>query len=116
MRFEAILCLGNSICLVEDDAGRMQCLEALRDSLRNSDDLLVIDERNFQYMLDHGQAIMADPIKEFPPTTQGDELYSGRDVRGFPAKITPHTQQVKWRFFYNRPMVRSLSDIEKARR
>ncbi len=115
MRFEAILCLGNSICLVEDAAGRMRCLEALRNSLRNPDDLLVIDERNFQYMLDHGKAITTDPLREFPPTTQGDALYSGQDVRGFPAQITPQTQQVKWRFFYNRPIVRSLSDIEKAR-
>jgi hypothetical protein len=114
-KFEAILCLGNSICLVEDDDGRMECLEALRKTLRDEDALLLVDERNFQYMLDHAQAIMDDPIHEFAPTMRGDLLYCGQTIRGYPAIIEPESYQVRWRFFENTPRVHSLHEIEEAR-
>lgn len=115
LRFEAVLCLGNSLCLVEDQEGRLRCLEALRATLRDDDGVLIIDERNFQYMLDHQTEIESDPINAFRPTVEGDYLYCGRTVRGYPAHIDRIRNQVKWRFFKNRPEVRSLGDIGQAR-
>jgi hypothetical protein len=114
-RFDAILCLGNSICLVEDEAGRLRCLEALRDTLLSDDSVLIIDERNFQYMLDRAKAIGADPISNYLPTVRGDEMYGGRAIRGYPAEIDRDLRVVKWRFFRNRPPVRTLGDIEEQR-
>jgi glycine/sarcosine N-methyltransferase len=98
MRFEAVLVLGNSICLVQDDAQRRQCLNAFHDVLRPGG-ALVLDERNFSYMLDYSKEIVADPAKYFPPTLAGDVMYGGRKVRGFPAQISK--EDVVWRFFDN---------------
>jgi hypothetical protein len=114
-RFDAVLCLGNSICLVEDEDGRSRCLAALRDTLLDDESVLVIDERNFQYMLDHANAIETDPMSHYRPTVDGDDMYCGRGLRGFPAEIDRQHKQVRWRFFRNRPSVRTYGDIEQQR-
>lgn len=46
MRFDAVLVLGNSLCLVKDAEQRRLCLDAFHDVLRPGG-ILIIDERNF---------------------------------------------------------------------
>jgi hypothetical protein len=98
MRFEAVLVLGNSLCLVSDEEQRRQCLSAFHDVMQPGG-LLMIDERNFEYMRDMSSEIERDPAKYFRPTLEGDVMYGGRDVRGFPAEI--NDEAVVWRFFDN---------------
>lgn len=103
MRFDAVLVLGNSICLVPQEEQRKTCLKAFHDVLRPGG-VLIIDERNFSYLLGYRSEIMSDPAKWFEPTLKGDMMYGGRRVRGFPADITEHS--VAWRFFSNNPPVK----------
>jgi hypothetical protein len=113
-RFDAILCLGNSICLVDDGAGRLQCLTAFRDSLED-DGILVIDERNFQLMLDNARSINFDPVSEFPATTVGDAMYRGLKIRGYPAYVDKAARVVHWRFFRNSPAIRERGELDERR-
>lgn len=98
MRFEAVLVLGNSLCLVSDEDQRRKCLSAFHDSLHPGG-ILIIDERNFEYMMNMGPEIERDPAKYFRPALEGDVMYGGRGLRGFPAEITD--QSIVWRFFDN---------------
>lgn len=114
MRFEAITCLGNSICLVDDPHNRIRCLKAFHASLV-SDGVLIIDEHNFQLMLDRAREIEGDPIKNFPATTAGDVMYRGVRVRGYPAIIDPSARTVQWRFFRNSPPIEDPAELDSRR-
>ncbi|HTT95467.1 MAG TPA: class I SAM-dependent methyltransferase [Solirubrobacterales bacterium] len=114
MKFEAILCLGNSLCLVDDTRSRVECLRAFRSILVDGG-ILVIDERNFQLMLDNAHSIEADPIENFPASTRGDVMYQGKKVRGYPAHIDRATRTVRWRFFRNSPPIESRGELEALR-
>jgi len=114
MRFEAVLCLGNSLCLVDDTGSRLQCLRAFHQALV-SDGTLVIDERNFQLILDNAHSIETDPIANFAAATAGDVMYRGRKLRGYPAHIDRGTRTVRWRFFRNSPPVESRGELETRR-
>jgi hypothetical protein len=83
--------------------------------LIDDNSLLVIDERNFQYMLDHATDIVHQPTDAFPATLNGDAMYYGTEIRGYPAEIDVRRRIVKWRFFRNDPVVKNLSDIDQAR-
>jgi SAM-dependent methyltransferase len=102
MRFDAVLVLGNSLCLVKEATQRRICLDAFHDVLRPGG-LLIIDERNFAYLLDFAKEIMRDPVGKFPPTVEGDVMYGGKGVRGYPADISE--QRILWRFFDNVPPI-----------
>jgi len=94
--FDAVLVIGNSLCLVPDADRRQLCIQALYDSLKPGG-VLVIDERNYAAMLDRREAIEQDPVNAFKPTLHGDILYAGRSVRGYPFEIT--NDHIVWRFF-----------------
>ena len=111
-RFDAVLCLGNSLCLVREAAARRQCIGALRDCLAPGG-VLIVDERNFQAMLDNATEINADPLGEFPPALKGDVMYCGVRVRGYPAAIDDKNAVVRWRFFRNQPAITSVAEMER---
>jgi hypothetical protein len=113
LRFEAILCLGNSLCLVESATGRRQCLTAFREALLE-DGLLVIDERNFQWILDCARDLNSNPLA-FPPAVNGDIMYRGMAIRGYPAEIDRDRQTARWRFFRNSASIRTRADVEDNR-
>jgi SAM-dependent methyltransferase len=112
IHFEAILCLGNSICLVDDPQSRIRCLQAFRETLVDGG-LLVIDERNFQLMLDHARDIEVDPVANFPATTKGDVMYRGQNLRGYPAVIDRERRTIKWRFFRNSPPIVNRGELDQ---
>lgn len=114
MQFEAILCLGNSLCLVDDTRSRVQCLKAFQSILVDGG-VLVIDERNFQLMLDNAHSMEADPITNFPAARHGDVMYRGRKLRGYPAHIDKGTRTVRWRFFRNSPPIENRGELETRR-
>lgn len=102
MRFDAVLVLGNSLCLVPEESQRRVCLRAFHDILQPGGKL-IIDERYFQYMLDFRSEIEKSPGERYPPTLRGDVMYGGMSVRGYPARISQ--QAISWRFFSNSPPV-----------
>lgn len=106
LRFDALLCLGNSLCLVEDSTGRKSSVQSFFKLLR-PDAVLVIDERNFRYMLDHREELMRAP-STFPALTR-DPMYSGKSVRGFPIAIDD--QSVSWTIFRPAGEIRSVEEI-----
>jgi glycine/sarcosine N-methyltransferase len=108
VRFDAVLCLGNSLCLVDSDEGRRRSLQSFRQVLRKGG-ALIIDERNYRYMIEHRQQIRKSPMT-FPAVTK-DPMYAGRQVRGMPVEISE--QQIVWRLF-DADHVRTLSEM-KAR-
>jgi SAM-dependent methyltransferase len=108
--FDAILCLGNSLCLVQDKRRRDECLTSFHNMLVPGG-ILIIDERNFEYLLHNREAILEDPLKNFRPTHAGDVMYRGLRVRGYPSEISP--ESVVWRFFRNEPPVASMAELHE---
>ncbi|MBV8909775.1 MAG: class I SAM-dependent methyltransferase [Gammaproteobacteria bacterium] len=113
LRFDAVLVLGNSICLTLQAARRQAALRNLFDVL-NPDGRLIIDERNFQFMLDRRDAILDDPYTNFPPARGGDVMYRGSLVRAYPAGI--NDELVTWRFVKNEPRIANAADLKSSGR
>lgn len=86
--FDAVTCLGNSLTILLTEQDQLEALSQFRRILRN-DGLLIIDERNYQYILDNREKIL-----------QGNFQYSGKyvycddKVVGKPTEISD--TKVKW--------------------
>lgn len=52
-KFDAIICLGNSFTHIFDEADRRRCLAEFYAALKH-DGILIIDQRNYDNILDHG--------------------------------------------------------------
>ena len=52
-KYDAIICLGNSFTHLHDEADRRRALAEFYAALKH-DGVLIIDQRNYDYMLDHG--------------------------------------------------------------
>jgi glycine/sarcosine N-methyltransferase len=82
-RFNAILVLGNSLCLVLDEEERKKCVENFYKVLRPGG-VLIIDERNFDNILSMKDEIEQDSVKAFNKIWKGNVMYCGSIVRGVP--------------------------------
>jgi SAM-dependent methyltransferase len=103
--WDAILVLGNSLCLVLDKKTREYCVRQFFEALRPGG-MLVIDERNFSYILKDKQKIEKDPIANFRYTQK--IMYCQSAIRGVPyGKITKN--RVTFVYF-----PREIKDIDKA--
>jgi SAM-dependent methyltransferase len=108
MRFNAVLVLGNSICMVLDEEHRKRCLRAFFDCLRPGGSL-VIDERNFSYLLRARDAVLSDPLATLPFISVGDVMYHGQALKGLPTAISD--TQITWSFCENDPPAHSSEDL-----
>lgn len=114
LRFDAVLVVGNSICMVtgsQQERGeslRRRCVRNFKGVLKRNG-RLVIDERNFQNMLDNREAILKGPFENFAPARHGDVMYAGDDLRGYPAEI--EDGHVLWRFFRKPAEVSDSEDL-----
>lgn len=79
--FGAVLVLGNSLCLLLNEGDRKKAL-AQFFSIIKPGGMLIIDERNFPYMLKNKTSIQEDPIKNFHDTRT--IMYCGHSVKGIP--------------------------------
>lgn len=79
--FDAVTCLGNSLCYLFDRNDRLKALAEFRRLLRTRG-LLIIDERNFQRIFDNRDAILADPR-----SYTVSHVYCGKEVIGYPIEI-----------------------------
>ncbi|HIH10081.1 MAG TPA: class I SAM-dependent methyltransferase [Candidatus Diapherotrites archaeon] len=82
-RFDAVLCLGNSLTHLFRKSDRIKTLENFKLVLRKGG-ILIIDERNYQYMLDCKKEILAGNFRY-----SGKYVYCGTKVQGIPVKIGP---------------------------
>jgi glycine/sarcosine N-methyltransferase len=82
--FEVVLVLGNSLCLVRNTDDRMRCLREFRDILKPGG-ILVVDERNWNYILRDRDDILSDPIQKF---RYPRVIYTGTEVRSYPVAIS----------------------------
>jgi len=83
--FDVILLLGNSICLLLDKKQQKKAITQL-SSLLKPGGIMIVDERNFQYMLDHPEVTS---LEKFP--FSGEIMYCGSSIRGLPEKIKSRT-------------------------
>jgi SAM-dependent methyltransferase len=112
-RFNAVLVLGNSLCLVPAKARRLRALNAFYRVLRPGGTLL-IDERNFEFMRLHAAEIVNDPYRHWL-MNRHDVMYPSRSVLGFPRAIDGTS--VTWAFCDNAPQVTTGEDmLERAAR
>src|SRR3989344_3614083 len=60
--FDAVLCVGNSLTYLFDKESQLKALCSFRHILREGG-ILIIDERNYQYMLDNRRAILGGKFR-----------------------------------------------------
>jgi len=80
--FDAVLVLGNSLSMLTSRSDIKGALEQLA-LLLHPGGLLIVDERNYQYMLDNRKA--CTHLSTFP--FSGESMYCGESLRGAPTEI-----------------------------
>jgi SAM-dependent methyltransferase len=108
-KFDSILVLGNSLCLVSSSERRRRALNAFCALLKPGGEL-VIDERNYEYMRAHRAEILADPYKNWL-SSRVDVMYPSTDMLGYPSAIGDDS--VEWRFVDNTPEIRDKGDVSR---
>lgn len=107
-RYDMVLVLGNSFCLVEPK-DRRKCLEELVSALWPKTGTLIIDERNFTDLINKEDEYTSNPLT-FPSARRPDPVYRGTSVRGCPEEISP--EKILWRIFAAEPPIRSPEELK----
>ena len=79
--FDATICMGNSLCMLFDAGERAK---ALKEFARVSAKTLIMDERNYQRILNGRELILS--TGNFPYSFK--YVYCGKEVIGYPVEIT----------------------------
>lgn len=108
-QFGAVLVLGNSLCLTQDSATRALCITQFFKVLEPGG-RLIIDERNFTYILTDRDRILADPVGKFRFSRK--YMYCGDNVRGVPQQISD--ERVTF-LYYNNPAAKTLKQANAAK-
>jgi SAM-dependent methyltransferase len=90
--FDVILVLGNSLCLVNSSSDRKKCLKQFWSVLSNGG-RLVIDERNFSYILKERDIILKGKFRY-----SREIMYCGTLVQGRPIDIS--NNNVEFGYFH----------------
>ncbi len=107
LRFDVVLVLGNSLCLIPVQDRRRRALKAFFDILRPGG-CLIIDERNYEQMRREREKILADPLGSWIDS-RTDVMYPCRDVVGFPGSI--NASSVEWAFADNTPALTTNDEV-----
>jgi SAM-dependent methyltransferase len=111
-KFDVVLALGNSLCLVPSLERRQRALAAFYEILRPGG-VLVIDERNYEFMRRNRERILADPLTQWVSLIQ-DVVYPGRSLVGFPTAVDD--TKIEWSFAANTPAAANSDELrERAR-
>jgi SAM-dependent methyltransferase len=111
-QFDSVLVLGNALSLVTDAERRRVCLASFWDVL-SPGGILIVDERNYPRILSQREEIIENPLRSFRPATEGDVMFRGLDIRGYPAAIS--SDSVIWDFFLNGPGLRDDNPPSRRR-
>ncbi|MEJ0058432.1 MAG: class I SAM-dependent methyltransferase [Terricaulis sp.] len=82
--FDAVILLGNSICLLLSAADRRLALRRIYETLKPGG-LLLIDQRNFALLLDRKDEVLEGRF-EF----RSEVMYCGRNIVGYPISVDRH--------------------------
>lgn len=85
-KFDAILVLGNSLCLIHDEETRKDCLEQFYGIL-NPGGKLIIDQRNFEKILANTPDVLNMNYFYQEAIYSGRYMYCGTKVKGWPSKL-----------------------------
>ena len=108
--FEAMLVLGNSLCLVLDAEDRRHCLEQFVKVIKPGG-MFVVDERNFPYIIENKKHILKNPVKNFRYSREA--MYCERSIRGVPYNIGD--DKVTFIYFKNGREVKNLDEARENR-
>lgn len=86
--FDAVLCLGNSLTYFFTEKDQINALNQFHRILKDNG-ILMIDERNFQYILDNRKEILKGNFRY-----SGQYVYCGKEVHSYPVEISD--QKVKF--------------------
>ena len=89
--FDAVLCLGNSLTCLFGRKNQITALKQFRAILRKGG-ILIIDERNYQYILDNRKEILKGNFRY-----SGKYLYCGKHVHGHPIEINNNRLKIEYR-------------------
>ena len=111
-KFDVVLVLGNSLCLVPSADRRQRALAAFHEILRPGG-ILLIDERNYEFMRRNRDTILGDPLTHWVRSIQ-DVMYPGKSLVGFPTAV--EDSKIEWSFASNVPEVTNSDELcERAR-
>ena len=79
---------------MESENGRQLAFANFHELLK-ADGILIIDERNFEYMLQRREEIIQHPLRF--PAVHEDPMYKGIEIRGMPVDI--EDTRVEWSLF-----------------
>lgn len=87
--FDVVLCVGNSICYIFGQKEQMKVIKNFKNLLRKNG-LLIIDERNFQFMLDHRADILykKDEVVANHSGLNKHVLYGSEKYYPYPVEIS----------------------------
>ena len=88
--FDAVCCLGNSITYLFNRDDRLKTLRNFRHMLKEGK-ILIIDERNYQYMLDKRDEILGGKFRY-----SGKYVYCGDKVHGRPIEIFNSSVRIEY--------------------
>lgn len=80
--FDAVICLGNSLTHLFTKKDQLETLRQFKRILRKGG-ILIIDERNYQYILDNREKILQGDFRY-----SGKYVYCGEKVHGKPVEIS----------------------------
>ncbi len=94
-RFDVVLALGNSVCLLNGRADIQRAIDNFFEVLEPGG-ILAIDERNFAYITDNWAELVdaGDPWHACRFNQTRDVMYCGSEVRGAPVSRLPDEQRV----------------------
>lgn len=88
--FDAVILLGNSLTYLFDEKDQLEALRQFKKILRN-DGVLIVDERNYQYILDNREKILQGNFQY-----SGKYVYCGDKVHGKPIEISDERVKMEY--------------------
>lgn len=83
-KFDAALCVGNSFTYLFDKKDRFSAAHNFASVVKKGG-IVIIDQRNYDYMLKERDSILKNPLANF--RWKGKYYYAGKDFRIFPTVI-----------------------------
>lgn len=107
-KFDMVLVLGNSLCLISDAGHRELSIRGFAHILRPGG-LLVVDERNFPRILRSRKEILENPILNF--RYKATIMYCGTIIRGCPVRL--NGEKITFAYYQSGRSIRDWDDLKK---
>jgi len=89
--FDSVICMGNSLTYLFDEKDRYKTLKNFLNILED-DGVLIIDERNYQYLLDNKKDILDKSKFRY----SNKYIYCGKNVCGKPIEISDNEVKMEY--------------------